>query len=812
MIKLIRFLVLAGLFPAFLFSAGLPPDLQDGFVVWESNRTGSWRIFHKEISGGTARQLSPDEEGRDHLAPHLCPEGRRLVYLSYPRGRHGYRIEPPDVVIPMMILDLERPDDPPRVLLPNARPYGEHRAAVWLDAYQLIWINPDLFTYLLDLRSGESTRLLDDRPPRRRWDHAYLLDRTLQFAYSGVPGFFPADVRSRTVQAGGQLSGCQPLMTDDSVWGVWMGGMGGPISRQNLRSGEISHIMLKNDPRMPASRNYLYFPFVSPCQQILGFAASPNQHDHHRSNYDIFLAPIDPSTLDLTGPSVHFVKHPGNDRYPVVFLRDLALGRHEGEAPYRVTFPHEPGVLWHLDGKPVTSPGLFLFDTPGRHTIEREQDGKMDRGLVVVHPAAPPRLVSHRLIGDNTVLLRFDEPVNADNLRVFFEGRRRSVPANVDVEDSRVTLAFATPLDLPLELHLEGVEDLAQRPNLAPRISIALDHPRWPVHTDGLVLVWEHAEGTRLLRNPETGEEREWVIASRGRGRLDAGQAMVLDGGAFVAETGAEELRNAVQNANAFTLEALVQSRRAPQNGPARIVSFSRDSGNRNFTLGQERDRFVLRLRTTRNAPNAVNPQLDLGPVDLERPVHLAFTYEPGVLTVYRDGEKFAAHATLQGNLSNWEPMALLFGDELDGNRDWAGTVEGVALYNRVLSGEEVADHARESLARIHSRPEVPAVQVRARLVEASRVPSLEEISPYRSLLVRHEFERVGEGGVPERFRVLFWAWMDGQSQTNANPKPGETVSLRLEPFSAHPHLQDLSVADSLNVDLDQESFLEVSY
>lgn len=212
------------------------------------------------------------------------------------------------------------------------------------------------------------------------------------------------------------------------------------------------------------------------------------------------------------------------------------------------------------------------------------------------------------------------------------------------------------------------------------------------------------------------------------------------------------------------------------------------------------------------NPPNAVNPQVDLGPVDLERPVHVAVTYEPGILTVYRDGEAVATHSTLQGDLRNWEPMALLFGDELDGNRDWAGTVEGVALYSRVLSGEEIADHARESLARIAARPEVPVKRVQARLVEASRIPTLEEISPYRSLLVLHEFERTGEGDSPERFRVLFWAWMDGKAQSKATVEPGGTVDLRLQAFSAHPHLHELSVSDTLSPDLDLPVYLDVSW
>ncbi len=50
-----------------------------GFLVWESNRTGRWRIWYRNLDGSGLRQLSPEEEGRDHFAPHIAPDGTQLV-------------------------------------------------------------------------------------------------------------------------------------------------------------------------------------------------------------------------------------------------------------------------------------------------------------------------------------------------------------------------------------------------------------------------------------------------------------------------------------------------------------------------------------------------------------------------------------------------------------------------------------------------------------------------------------------------------------------------------------------------------------
>ena len=65
-----------------------------GFVVWESNRTGRWRIWYRDLDGSGLRQLSPEEEGRDHFAPHISPDGTHLVYLSYPTPRNAYKSIP----------------------------------------------------------------------------------------------------------------------------------------------------------------------------------------------------------------------------------------------------------------------------------------------------------------------------------------------------------------------------------------------------------------------------------------------------------------------------------------------------------------------------------------------------------------------------------------------------------------------------------------------------------------------------------------------------------------------------------------------
>ena len=52
----------AGAALAVASAAGTPPG--QGFVVWESSRSGAWRLWLRDLDGGAPWQLSPDEGER----------------------------------------------------------------------------------------------------------------------------------------------------------------------------------------------------------------------------------------------------------------------------------------------------------------------------------------------------------------------------------------------------------------------------------------------------------------------------------------------------------------------------------------------------------------------------------------------------------------------------------------------------------------------------------------------------------------------------------------------------------------------------
>ena len=153
----------------------------------------------------------------------------------------------------------------------------------------------------------------------------------------------------------------------------------------------------------------------------------------------------------------------------------------------------------------------------------------------------------------------------------------------------------------------------------------------------------------------------------------------------------ARRLVEAVKRSGEITVEAWIKPADTRQSGPARIVSLSHNSTNRNITLGQDGDKFDVRFRSTRTSNNGI-PSLSTGTRSLTtRLTHLIYTRErSGRSRIYLNGKK-AAETSIPGDPANWnQDYHLLLGNERDGSRPWLGSYHLVAVYSRGLSSSEV--------------------------------------------------------------------------------------------------------------------------
>jgi hypothetical protein len=762
--------------------------LGDGLVTWESRRSGAWRIWVRRLDGSGLRQLSPDEPGRQHCCAHLSPDGTQVAYLSLDSAAYGSDDEAGQLYLAPVA------GGPPRRLADGARTYGRgHRAAVWHSATALQYIDAKGDSVVVDLGSGQTRRLVGPAPDGRGW----LVDPTSRWATTGIPSFSPVQAAAGRVDPRSPFGGCEPNLSDDGRWGLWVAGAGGPLRRIELATRTTSDLIVKNDPRLPG-RSYLYFPALSNDRLLLTFAASAGEHDHTTGDYEVFVAAVDPRTLDLLGPPVRYTSHPASDRYPSVWAAPLPLGRHVGEAPFEVALTAPAGRDWEWDFGDGTPPGKgdgrHRYTRPGTYTVEARAGSDRLRGQVTVEPPRPPRVLGVA-VRERELLVSFDEPVDAGALEVRLDSAT-AVTGNRLSDDGRtLTLALASALTGPDRLRLAGVRDRAQSPNAMPPATLEVPAPRWPSDRRGLAFLWETADQGNLVTHPEHGGDTTYALTPRGRAWLDRHQAMVLDGGAWIAgDDAGSSIVELVRRSAQLSLELTLTPRRLDQQGT--LVALAAPRGRPNLVLAQHGRALRLQLRLEGQVHAAEVAQLDAA-----RAAHLVVTYSPGRLVAYLDGREVLASEAAQGDFFQWKPTPLLFGDRGAGGSAWAGTLEGVAIYDRALAADEVAENHRRYVRERESRLAVAALRIRGTLLRSSRVPSLEQIAPYREALAVHEV-RVDQtlAGTPPGpvVRVARWVILDGAEQPAARQPSGTQLELQLEPYAAQPQLEPLYVSDDL--------------
>lgn len=97
-------------------------------------------------------------------------------------------------------------------------------------------------------------------------------------------------------------------------------------------------------------------------------------------------------------------------------------------------------------------------------------------------------------------------------------------------------------------------------------------------------------------------------------------------------------LTQRIMDSSQFTLITTVATNKTNQTGPARIVSLSGDTGHRNFTLGQDENNLIFRLRTPLTGENGYPECIVEDIFSTTDPKNLIISYNGSVLHVYVDG------------------------------------------------------------------------------------------------------------------------------------------------------------------------------
>ncbi|HYG75986.1 MAG TPA: protein kinase [Planctomycetota bacterium] len=221
-----------------------------------------------------------------------------------------------------------------------------------------------------------------------------------------------------------------------------------------------------------------------------------------------------------------------------------------------------------------------------------------------------------------------------------------------------------------------------------PAVAAGQGQRSWPGDRTGLLFLLAPGKPA-LVFHPVTKAETSVALVPRGNAKIDAQGHLDVRKGAYLISGANDLLLQACKASNELSIEASFHPDNLTQSGPARIISFSTDGSTRNFTLGQDGAKLILRLRTTKTGPNGSSPQTDLCTLSAPEMHHVIVSYSRGRLLCFLNGKQVLSSDGVSGDFSNWTPQHFLLGDEYANPRDWSGKIEAVAIYSRAIQSAE---------------------------------------------------------------------------------------------------------------------------
>jgi len=159
-----------------------------------------------------------------------------------------------------------------------------------------------------------------------------------------------------------------------------------------------------------------------------------------------------------------------------------------------------------------------------------------------------------------------------------------------------------------------------------------------------------------------------------------------------------KKLSDRIKQSGEYSVEAWVVPANVTQDGPARIISYSASTTNRNFTLGQTLYNYEFLHRSTTTGANG-DPTMATADADEDLQAalqHVVITFDPiNGRQIYVNGVHTGDTDSVAGGvLIDWnDSYALVFGNEAGGNAgalQWAGKLRLVAISDRAMTAAQI--------------------------------------------------------------------------------------------------------------------------
>jgi hypothetical protein len=230
-------------------------------------------------------------------------------------------------------------------------------------------------------------------------------------------------------------------------------------------------------------------------------------------------------------------------------------------------------------------------------------------------------------------------------------------------------------------------------------------------YTGNVIALWEFKEGTGTTAMDTSGVAPAIDLSLQGVDWMSAYGISIVNGKAQAPSGTSRKLYDRIadpQNGTQqYSLEGWVVSDNVGQEGPARIISYSRGTGSRNFTLGQTLYNYDLRNRSMAAEVNSNgSPSLQTydGDQDLQATLqHVVVTYDQyRGRRIYVNG-RWTDDVDEQGpgRLWTWDDSHhVVMGNETTDNRLWVGRIRLAAIYDVALTEAQILQNFNAGVGR----------------------------------------------------------------------------------------------------------------